>query len=101
MLGVFAEDFRLLHAVLQGAIRICFNPQAIAQVPRRVSLVKIFPAFTEMNNYSGTAPPLQLEVIRRVSASATLLLLRRLLGKLMLDRSLRSAAKARVAHADG
>jgi hypothetical protein len=41
MLGVFAEDFRLLHATLpEGPFRICFNPRLIAQVPGPVVLAK-------------------------------------------------------------
>ena len=45
MLGVFAEDFRLLHVILpQGKLRICFNPQLIRRVPskRRSILQKVF-----------------------------------------------------------
>src|SRR6266699_1916511 len=45
MLGVFAEDFRLLHVILpQGKLRICFNPQLIRRVPskRRAILQKVF-----------------------------------------------------------
>jgi hypothetical protein len=34
MLGIFAEDFRLPHAVLPGGkFRTCFNPQLIPGVP--------------------------------------------------------------------
>ena len=45
MLGVFAENFRLLHAILpQGKLRTCFNPQLIRRVPskRRAILQKVF-----------------------------------------------------------
>ncbi len=45
MLGVFAEDFRLLHVILpQGKLRTCFNPQLIRRVPskRRAILQKVF-----------------------------------------------------------
>src|SRR6476469_5308805 len=65
MLGAFAEDFRLLDAVLQRALRICFNPRSIAQVPRRVSLLRILPACTEMNNHSGTGLPYNLRLFER------------------------------------
>jgi hypothetical protein len=47
MLGVFAEDFGLLHAALpEGPFRICFKPSTNCSSSRPGRLAKIFPACT-------------------------------------------------------
>ena len=67
MLGVFAEDFRLLHVILpQGKLRICFNPQLIRRVPsrRQAILQKVFSSMHGDEQPFRNRPPLQLEVGR-------------------------------------
>ena len=67
MLGVFAENFRLLHAILpQGKLRACFNPQLIRRVPskRRAILQKLFSSTHGDEQPFRNLLPLQLEVGR-------------------------------------
>ena len=67
MLGVFAENFRLLHAILpQGKLRACFNPRLIRRVPskRWAILQKVFSSMHGDEQPFRNRPPLQLEVGR-------------------------------------